>query len=98
MGRNQFYRESTLVKPMEATAIVSGITKEVEDLQQLLIQIGTIDEMTDLRLLVQSIGIVISDESLFRSSINMLSLTINETINEIPEQVEQEECNESSPR
>lgn len=73
--------------PMTTTGLTK---KEVEDLQQLLIKIGTIDEMTDLRSLVQSIGIVISDEGLLRSSINLLSSTVNETTNETPEQVKQQ--------
>ena len=73
--------------PMTTTGLTK---KEVEDLQQLLIKIGTIDEMTDLRSLVQSIGIVISDEGLLRSSINLLSSTVNETTNETPEQMKQQ--------
>jgi len=73
--------------PMTTTGLTK---KEVEDLQQLLIKIGTIDETTDLRSLVQSIGIVISDEGLLRSSINLLSSTVNETTNETPEQVKQQ--------
>ena len=74
MGQKRFSKESRKetqmaiqIDSLEATEIVSGITKrEVEDLRQLLIQIGTIDDMTDLRSLVQSIGIVISDDELFR--------------------------------
>ena len=74
MGQKRFSKESRKetqmaiqIDSLEATEVVSGITKrEVEDLRQLLIQIGTIDDMTDLRSLVQSIGIVISDDELFR--------------------------------
>jgi hypothetical protein len=56
------FRESTQVKPNGATESVGGITpKQMEELQELLKETGTINDNTDIQSLVQSVGIVVSD-------------------------------------
>jgi len=80
VGRNQLFRESTQVEPIGATGTVGGITtKQMEELQELLKETGTINDKTDIQSLVQSVGIVISDSFDVSSSRSRQSLNYQRT-------------------
>lgn len=92
MGRNQFHRETVQSQPeqvetMVATEVVSGVTKkQVEDLKRVLKQTGKIDDATNLRSIVQSIGITITDEDLYPSSRGSIS-----TMSDVPKEEQDSE-------
>lgn len=70
IGVNESLKKSTYTNEVarappsgiQTTEVVSEITnKQIEDLRELLIESGKIDDTTDLRSLVQKVGIVVSD-------------------------------------